>query len=161
MLQCSGYLLPVCCCYGNSSYLALQLSLHSIHPSYCSSVPTRQSCCQLEVDACIEDIINRHEAVRVPLDQATPDLQLVDSLVPMWHEERLRIGADIPPPPPSPPRTPEPLCPAVESVRAQLQVRICTWPVIASNDEAHCLPHCLWQVCQPAASDLLISVGCS
>ncbi len=84
--------------------------------------PERQSCCQVEADAAVDDIINRAEAVRVPLEQATPDMQLVDSLVTMWRDERARCG-DVPPPPRSPTRRPKPLCAAVEAVRAEYRVR--------------------------------------
>ncbi len=63
------------------------------------------------------------QAVRTPLEHAGPEQQLVDSLLPMWEEERARCGGSIPPRPPSPPRTPRPLCPAVEALRAELQVR--------------------------------------
>lgn len=61
---------------------------------------------------------------QVPLAQASPDLQLVSSLAPMWAQERWRLGGgSIPPPPASPPRSPAPLCPAVEAVREEFRVR--------------------------------------
>ncbi len=48
---------------------------------------------------------------------------MVESLGLMWEEERGRCGgADPPPPPPDPPRTPKPLCRAVDHVRLQFQV---------------------------------------
>ena len=48
---------------------------------------------------------------------------MVESLAPMWDEQRARDhGATPPGGPPSPPRTPAPLCPAItEHVRAQFQ----------------------------------------
>lgn len=72
----------------------------------------------------MHNILNRHEALHVPLDQASPDMQLVSSLVPMWQQERWRLGGgSIPPPPASPPRRPRPLCPAVEAVREEFKVK--------------------------------------
>lgn len=62
------------------------------------------------------------QAVRVPLGQAPPGAQLLDSLVPMWEEERARCGGQLPRRPPSPTRTPQPLCPAVEAVRTEYLV---------------------------------------
>ena len=48
---------------------------------------------------------------------------MVESLGLMWEEERGRCGgADPPPPPPDPPRTPKPLCRAVDHIRSQFQV---------------------------------------
>lgn len=71
----------------------------------------------------VQDILNRVDALYIPLDQATPDQQLVSSLLPMWRQERGRLGsASIPPPPGSPPRSPKPLCPAVEAVREEFRV---------------------------------------
>ena len=56
---------------------------------------------------------------------------MVESLAPMWDEQRARDhGATPPGGPPSRPRTPAPLCPAItEHVRAQFQARACegTW----------------------------------
>ena len=47
---------------------------------------------------------------------------MVESLGLMWEEERGRCGgADPPPPPPDPPRTPKPLCRAVDHIRSQFQ----------------------------------------
>lgn len=62
------------------------------------------------------------QAVRTPLETVGPEVEMVDSLLHMWRDERQRAG-DCPLPPPSPPRTPKPLCAAVEAVRAELQVR--------------------------------------
>ena len=50
-------------------------------------------------------------------------VRMVESLGLMWEEERGRCGgADPPPPPPDPPRTPKPLCRAVDHIRTQFQV---------------------------------------
>ncbi len=57
------------------------------------------------------------------LEDAGPDRQLLESLLPMWEEERGRCGGTIPNRPPSPPRTPEVLCPAVQAVRNEYKVR--------------------------------------
>lgn len=56
-----------------------------LRPAVCSAQPERQSSCQLELDATTDSIINRASAVRTPLEAATPDLQLVDTLVPIWQ----------------------------------------------------------------------------
>lgn len=64
------------------------------------------------------------QAVRSPLSQAAVGLQLVESLLPMWEEERGRCGGRVPGRPPSPPRNPRPLCPAVDAVRVELQVTV-------------------------------------
>ncbi|KAK9830528.1 hypothetical protein WJX72_012277 [[Myrmecia] bisecta] len=49
-------------------------------------VPEKLSCCELEVDACVEDILNRQELVRVPLDDAPDELRLVESLAPIQQD---------------------------------------------------------------------------
>ncbi len=85
-------------------------------------VPERVSTCELEADGVAEDILNRGERLRVPLESAAPNARLVESLGLMWEEERHRCGGhDPPPPPPDPPRDPQPLCAAVDYVRAQFQ----------------------------------------
>lgn len=38
------------------------------------------STCELEVDACADDILNRAERLRVPLPDASKELRLVESL---------------------------------------------------------------------------------
>ncbi|GLC55951.1 hypothetical protein PLESTB_001048300, partial [Pleodorina starrii] len=81
--------------------------------------PKRQTTCLLEADAVVHDIANRREAVRTRLEAASPSQQLLVSLVPMWEEERVRGGGVLPERPPSPPRTPGPLCSAVEAVRQE------------------------------------------
>ena len=60
--------------------------------------------------------------MRKALADAGPEEQLVESLVPMWDEERQRSGGELPTAPPLPPRNPGPLCKTVEDVRAQFQV---------------------------------------
>ena len=66
------------------------------------------------------------QLVRMPLDEAGPDIKLVESLQPMWDEEKQRLGASPPAPPAGPERMPQVLCQHVETVRAQFQVR--RWP---------------------------------
>ena len=69
------------------------------------------------------------QLVRTRLEDAGPDVRMVESLAPMWEEERLRCGGSgPPPPPPDPPRDPRPLCPAVDATRAQFQVEHPTFP---------------------------------
>ena len=67
------------------------------------------------------------QLVRMPLNEAGPDVKLVESLQPMWDEEKQRLGASPPAPPAGPERVPQLLCQHVETVRAQFQV--CRWPV--------------------------------
>ncbi len=68
--------------------------------------------------------MRRAQLVRTRLEDAGPDVRMVESLAPMWEEERLRCGGSGPPaPPPDPPRDPQPLCPAVDATRAQFQAR--------------------------------------
>jgi hypothetical protein len=62
------------------------------------------------------------QAVRVGLEDADASQQLLESLVPMWEEERARGEGVLPERPASPPRSPGPLCAAVEAVRAEFRV---------------------------------------
>ena len=59
----------------------------------CSREVAPQTTCELEADALARDVLNRVEALRVPLEEATPDMQLVQSLGPLWAEEKLRAAA--------------------------------------------------------------------
>ena len=59
----------------------------------CSRGVARQTTCELEADALFVDVLNRNEVLRVPLADATPDMQLMQSLAPLWAEERLRAAA--------------------------------------------------------------------
>ena len=63
------------------------------------------------------------QLVRTRLEEASQEEQLVESLIPMWDEERQRCHGDLPELPGAPPRSPGPLCKTVEDVRAQFQVR--------------------------------------
>ena len=63
--------------------------------------------------------------MRDKLEQVGPGKRMVESLVPMWDEERQRCGGTGPPDPPSDPlRNPQPLCATVDFVRAQFQVQV-------------------------------------
>eukprot|EP00850_Spirogloea_muscicola_P013421 SM000091S24579 [mRNA] locus=s91:158707:170125:- [translate_table: standard] len=55
-------------------------------------IPARQSCCELEADGNVEDILNRRELLSVPLEQAGPEIKLVQSLIPIWEDEMRRSG---------------------------------------------------------------------
>eukprot|EP00850_Spirogloea_muscicola_P022205 SM000282S10608 [mRNA] locus=s282:114607:126097:- [translate_table: standard] len=57
-----------------------------------SDIPARQSCCELEADGNVEDILNRRELLSVPLEQAGPEIKLVQSLIPIWEDEMRRSG---------------------------------------------------------------------
>jgi hypothetical protein len=80
--------------------------------------------CELECDTSVEDIQNRNDLVRVPLESASPELQLVQSLGPLWAEERARAHAAGAPPPrrvPSPERAPRAEDAAALQFRAALR----------------------------------------
>lgn len=79
--------------------------------------------------------------MRTRLENASPSEQLIESLIPMWEEERSRCTGDLPKGPPSPPRTPGPLCQTVEDVRAQFQV--CYLPPPPSPSYLFPHPTCL------------------
>ena len=52
----------------------------------------RQTTCALELDVSCQDIVNTYEKKRVNITTAPMEEQIVDSLVPMWAEERGRQG---------------------------------------------------------------------
>ena len=85
------------------------------------SAPPCQTTCELELDACVDAILNRDGLARVPLSEASPDTRLVESLAPMWAEEAARCGGAVPPRAPSPERDPQPLCEAIEATRAEFE----------------------------------------
>ncbi len=61
----------------------------------------KQTTCELECDALVGNILNVCEKKRVDITTADMELQLVDSLGPIWEEERKRQGKhDISPSPP-------------------------------------------------------------
>jgi hypothetical protein len=67
------------------------------------------------------------QLVRNKLEEVGPDKRMVESLAPMWEEERMRCGdSGLPPPLPEPERCPKPLCPTVDAIRAQLQAHFYT-----------------------------------
>ncbi|CAM6067733.1 unnamed protein product [Sphagnum tenellum] len=64
---------------------------------YASGGPfARHSTCALEADASVEEILNRRELLFMPLQQAGSAIKMVQSLTPMWEEERVRSGEDGP-----------------------------------------------------------------
>ncbi|KAL3678075.1 hypothetical protein R1sor_021031 [Riccia sorocarpa] len=65
-------------------------NMETIVPS--KGLYSRQSTCELEADASVEDILNRGELLFLPLHQAGPEIKMVQSLTPMWEEERARSG---------------------------------------------------------------------
>ena len=81
------------------------------------------------------------QLVRDKLEDVGPDKRMVESLAPMWDEERQRCGGTGPPdPPPDPLRNPQPLCATVDFVRAQFQV--CFHPFALSGcDFLSCFTH--------------------
>ncbi|RMZ55343.1 hypothetical protein APUTEX25_003481, partial [Auxenochlorella protothecoides] len=83
--------------------------------------PRRQTVCELELDAVVDAICNRHELVRVPLAEVPSEKRMVESLASMWAEESERSGGAVPRAPSSPPRHPASLCEAVDATRAGFQ----------------------------------------
>ncbi|GAB7337155.1 hypothetical protein MBLNU457_g2548t1 [Dothideomycetes sp. NU457] len=103
-------------------YLDLNSAVHkwhdrSIPPSQMLSPDTfpRQSHCSIEVDICVQDILNRHEIVGRPLHQdfierfnyLAPDEKLVHSMAGLWRDEtkrrKMRMGITDPGSSPFPP----------------------------------------------------------
>ncbi|PON37843.1 DNA polymerase zeta catalytic subunit [Trema orientale] len=52
----------------------------------------RQSLCQLEGDATVDEIHNQHSKMYTSLSQTRSDVKMVQSLVPIWEEEYERTG---------------------------------------------------------------------
>ncbi|KAL5783696.1 hypothetical protein ACOSP7_008725 [Xanthoceras sorbifolium] len=52
----------------------------------------RQSVCELEGDAMVEDILNQQFKMYTSLSQAPTDVKMVQSLIPIWEEEYERTG---------------------------------------------------------------------
>ncbi|GLT50443.1 hypothetical protein SLA2020_239300 [Shorea laevis] len=52
----------------------------------------RQSVCELEVDATIDDILNQQFKMFTSLSQNCSDVKMVQSLIPIWEEEYGRTG---------------------------------------------------------------------
>lgn len=80
-------------------------------------VPLGRSVFSAATDAevsCGADILNRQELLSVPLEQAPPQMKLVQSLIPIWEDETRRSLAAGRPPPATPtsaddsPRVPQP-----------------------------------------------------
>ena len=82
--------------------------------------PPRQSTCDLEVDGCVEDVLDRKGVLRIPLCEAGPETRMIESVAPMWEEERVKSGTRFSAPP-DVPRTPQQLSPAVAAFREQFQ----------------------------------------
>ena len=75
----------------------------------------RQTTCEIEADVLPQDILNIRSKRWIPIKDAPEDLQLVDSLAPIWIDEQLRQGKkDIHPTPPKIERDVQQLGPAVE-----------------------------------------------
>ncbi|XP_021281513.1 DNA polymerase zeta catalytic subunit isoform X2 [Herrania umbratica] len=52
----------------------------------------RQSLCELEGDATLDDILNQQFKLYTSLSQTCSDLKMVQSLIPIWEEEHERTG---------------------------------------------------------------------
>lgn len=55
----------------------------------------KQSTCELEGDASVEAILNRHELLYVPLAKAGLDVKMVQSLIPIWEELDAKRDATV------------------------------------------------------------------
>jgi DNA polymerase zeta len=67
----------------------------------CITTAARATTCELEGDVLASDILNVCDKIRVDINRAPVELQVVDSLGPMWAEERRRQGkSDVRPTPP-------------------------------------------------------------
>ncbi|KAI4349976.1 hypothetical protein L6164_010509 [Bauhinia variegata] len=67
--------------------------------------PKRQSTCELEGDASVDEILNQQFKMYTSLSQTRSDVKMVQSLVPIWEEQLERIGifeANISPDPGKP-----------------------------------------------------------
>jgi hypothetical protein len=84
-------------------------------------VPPPESSCALEADCVVGDILNRKDAVRVPLAKAGRRQRLVESLASIWEEERTRLCREPPLPPPSPRRHASDVCSAVTAARVDFE----------------------------------------
>ncbi|KAJ6694315.1 hypothetical protein OIU85_005038 [Salix viminalis] len=54
----------------------------------------RQSVCNLEGDATIDDILNQQSKMYTSLSQVHSDVKMVQSLIPIWEEEHERTGTN-------------------------------------------------------------------
>ncbi|KAI3948071.1 hypothetical protein MKX01_014670 [Papaver californicum] len=52
----------------------------------------RQSICQLEGDAIVDEILNQQLKLYSSMSQSRPDVKMVQSLIPIWEEEYERTG---------------------------------------------------------------------
>jgi DNA polymerase zeta len=108
----------------------------------CNRGMARQTTCELEADALFVDVLNRAEVLRVPLADATPDMQLMQSLAPLWAEERLRAaaaGLPLPRRGSSPERAPHAAeSDAVQRARAAIRCGAarCEWVYACADDAA-------------------------
>ncbi|KAE9593684.1 hypothetical protein Lal_00036393 [Lupinus albus] len=67
--------------------------------------PRRQSICELEGDASVDEILNQNFKIYSSLSQTCSDVKMVQSLVPIWEEQQKRSGiheATMPPDPGKP-----------------------------------------------------------
>ncbi|XP_077217687.1 recovery protein 3 isoform X2 [Tasmannia lanceolata] len=76
----SGWIWPLPACELDAS---LGQGLHLIK---------RQSTCELEGDATVDEILNQHSKMYTSLSQTGSEVQMVQSLVPIWEEESDRTG---------------------------------------------------------------------
>ncbi|PIA61591.1 hypothetical protein AQUCO_00300837v1 [Aquilegia coerulea] len=61
-------------------------------PDKVSCLIRRQSTCELEADAIVEEIVNQQFKMYSSLSQTRSDVRMVQSLVPIWQEEYERTG---------------------------------------------------------------------
>lgn len=70
----------------------------------------------------ITQLFRTLQCIRMDLDQANDNDKLVESLIPMWEEEKQRIGASPSHHSPVCERDPKPLCDAIQAGHCALQV---------------------------------------
>ncbi|XP_021851160.2 DNA polymerase zeta catalytic subunit isoform X3 [Spinacia oleracea] len=67
-------------------------SVRGASSSHVNNMVKRQSICELEGDATVEDILNQQLKMYTSLSQTRSDVRMVQSLVPIWEEEFERSG---------------------------------------------------------------------
>ncbi|MCO5554976.1 hypothetical protein L7F22_008516 [Adiantum nelumboides] len=88
-----------------SSTLDARLPIGKLMEIWCSKVdkaeellsilPEKQSTCELEGDTCVEAILNQSELTYTPLEKATSDVRMIQSLIPIWDELNVTTKTDV------------------------------------------------------------------
>ncbi|MCO5600145.1 hypothetical protein L7F22_054253 [Adiantum nelumboides] len=88
-----------------SSIVDARLPIGKLMEIWCSKVdkaeellsilPEKQSTCELEGDTCVEAILNQSELTYTPLEKATSDVRMIQSLIPIWDELNVTRKTDV------------------------------------------------------------------